>query len=112
MPVTCPHTPSIWGRTITAIRLLAVTTIRPLGTEHFKRLLGTELVYPFDCGSPHMSTHCAPRTACVRIGEQANTLADLGGVPMPMSPAEFATFIADETEKWGKVIRTARIKAG
>jgi len=39
-------------------------------------------------------------------------LADLGGVPMPMSPAEFATFIADETEKWGKVIRTARIKAG
>jgi len=37
-------------------------------------------------------------------------LADLGGIPMPMTPAEFAKFIADETEKWGKVIRTAKIK--
>ena len=38
-------------------------------------------------------------------------LADLGGVPMPMTPAEFGKFIVDETEKWGKVIRTANIKA-
>jgi tripartite-type tricarboxylate transporter receptor subunit TctC len=38
-------------------------------------------------------------------------LADLGGVPMPMSPAEFGKFIADETEKWGKVIRALNIKA-
>ena len=38
-------------------------------------------------------------------------LADLGGsVPMPMSPADFGKFIADETEKWGKVIRAANIK--
>jgi len=38
-------------------------------------------------------------------------LADLGGIPMPMSPAEFGKLIADETEKWGKVIRAANIKA-
>jgi tripartite-type tricarboxylate transporter receptor subunit TctC len=38
-------------------------------------------------------------------------LADLGGEPMPMSTADFAKFIADETEKWGKVIRAAGIKA-
>jgi tripartite-type tricarboxylate transporter receptor subunit TctC len=37
-------------------------------------------------------------------------LDDLGGDPMPMSPAEFARLIAEETEKWGKVIRTANIK--
>jgi tripartite-type tricarboxylate transporter receptor subunit TctC len=37
-------------------------------------------------------------------------LADLGGVPMPMSPAEFGKLIADETEKWAKVIRAANIK--
>jgi hypothetical protein len=29
----------------------------------------------------------------------------------PSSPAEFGKFIADETEKWGKVIRAANIKA-
>ena len=38
-------------------------------------------------------------------------LADLGFVPTPMSPAEFGTYIAAETEKWGRVIRTAGIKA-
>jgi tripartite-type tricarboxylate transporter receptor subunit TctC len=37
-------------------------------------------------------------------------LADLGDVPMPMTPAEFGKFIADETEKWGKVIQAANIK--
>jgi tripartite-type tricarboxylate transporter receptor subunit TctC len=36
-------------------------------------------------------------------------LADLGGIPMPMSPAEFGKFIADETEKWGKVVRAANL---
>jgi tripartite-type tricarboxylate transporter receptor subunit TctC len=37
--------------------------------------------------------------------------AEVGVVPMPMTPAEFGKFIADETEKWGKVIRAANIKA-
>jgi tripartite-type tricarboxylate transporter receptor subunit TctC len=39
-------------------------------------------------------------------------LSDLGGMPMQMTPADFGKFIAEETEKWGKVIRTANIKAG
>ena len=38
-------------------------------------------------------------------------LADLGGTPMPMMPADFGGLIANETEKWGKVVRTANIKA-
>ena len=38
-------------------------------------------------------------------------LADLGDTPLPGSPADFAKFIAAETEKWGKVIRAANIKA-
>jgi tripartite-type tricarboxylate transporter receptor subunit TctC len=36
-------------------------------------------------------------------------LAGLGVDPMSKTPAEFGKFIADETEKWGKVIRTAGI---
>jgi tripartite-type tricarboxylate transporter receptor subunit TctC len=38
-------------------------------------------------------------------------LADLGGTPLPLSPAEFGKLIVDETEKWGKVIHAANIKA-
>jgi tripartite-type tricarboxylate transporter receptor subunit TctC len=37
-------------------------------------------------------------------------LADLGGIVLALSPAEFGKLIADETEKWGKVIRAANIK--
>jgi tripartite-type tricarboxylate transporter receptor subunit TctC len=38
-------------------------------------------------------------------------LADLDGAPTPMTRAEFGTLIAAETDKWGKVIRAANIKA-
>jgi tripartite-type tricarboxylate transporter receptor subunit TctC len=38
-------------------------------------------------------------------------LADIGGVLLSGSPAEFGKFLADETEKWGKVVRFTGIKA-
>jgi tripartite-type tricarboxylate transporter receptor subunit TctC len=37
-------------------------------------------------------------------------LADLGAVPFPISTADFDKFIVEQTEKWGRVIRTANIK--
>jgi tripartite-type tricarboxylate transporter receptor subunit TctC len=37
-------------------------------------------------------------------------LADLGGTELSGSPPDFGKLIADETEKWGKVIRAANIK--
>jgi tripartite-type tricarboxylate transporter receptor subunit TctC len=37
-------------------------------------------------------------------------LADFGGTPLVISPTDFGRLIAEETEKWGKVIRAANIK--
>jgi tripartite-type tricarboxylate transporter receptor subunit TctC len=37
-------------------------------------------------------------------------LADTGGTVLPGSPADFARIIAEDTEKWGRVIRAANIK--
>ena len=37
-------------------------------------------------------------------------LADLGGAVLAGTPADFGKLIADETKKWGKVIRAANIK--
>jgi tripartite-type tricarboxylate transporter receptor subunit TctC len=36
-------------------------------------------------------------------------LQELGGIPMPMRPAEFGKLVADETEKWAKVVKFANI---
>jgi tripartite-type tricarboxylate transporter receptor subunit TctC len=66
----------------------------------------------------------APRNTPVEIVERLNQeinagladptlkdrLASLGGVVLTSTPAGFGTFIANETEKWGKVIRAANIK--
>jgi tripartite-type tricarboxylate transporter receptor subunit TctC len=37
-------------------------------------------------------------------------LAELGSEPLILSPAEFSKLVADETEKYGKVVRAAKIK--
>ena len=37
-------------------------------------------------------------------------LAELGSTALAGSPADFSKLIAEETEKWGKVIRAANIK--
>jgi tripartite-type tricarboxylate transporter receptor subunit TctC len=67
----------------------------------------------------------APKSTPIEIVEKLNKeinaaladpkmkqrLFDLGGTVLPGSPADFGKLIADETEKWAKVIRTANIKA-
>jgi tripartite-type tricarboxylate transporter receptor subunit TctC len=37
-------------------------------------------------------------------------LADVGGTPIPMTPADFGKLIVDETEKWAEVVRLGGIK--
>jgi tripartite-type tricarboxylate transporter receptor subunit TctC len=66
----------------------------------------------------------APRNTPAEIVDKLNTeinaaladpkiqarFADLGGTPLALTPAEYGKLLADETEKWGKVIRSANIK--
>ena len=65
----------------------------------------------------------APRNTPVEIIERLNgaigladprivgRLVDSGVAPMSMTPSEFKKFVVEETEKWGKVIKFAGIKA-
>jgi tripartite-type tricarboxylate transporter receptor subunit TctC len=67
---------------------------------------------------------CAPKNTPTEIVDKLNRevnvaladprmkarLADLGGTVLAGSSADFANLIAEETEKWGKVIRVAKIK--
>jgi tripartite-type tricarboxylate transporter receptor subunit TctC len=49
-------------------------------------------------------------TAGLADAKMKTRFADLGNVPMPMTSAEFRALIAQETEKWGKVVNFAGIK--
>ena len=61
-----------------------------------------------------------PAAVVDKIGREINAgladprmkerFAELGGIPMPMPPAELVKLIADEIEKWAKVIRKGNIK--
>jgi tripartite-type tricarboxylate transporter receptor subunit TctC len=48
--------------------------------------------------------------ACLSDPKLLAQLADLGSIPISMSPADFGKLIADEIDKWAKVIKTANIK--
>jgi tripartite-type tricarboxylate transporter receptor subunit TctC len=68
---------------------------------------------------------CAPRGTPAEIVDKLNAainagladpqikarVKDLGGEPMPMTPAEFGKFLADETEKGAKVVKFSGAKA-
>ena len=36
-------------------------------------------------------------------------IKELGGEPTPMTPAAFGKVLADETDKWAKVVRAANL---
>ena len=48
--------------------------------------------------------------AALADAEMKARIADLGGTVLPGSPADFAKFIAAETEKWAKVVKFAGLK--
>jgi tripartite-type tricarboxylate transporter receptor subunit TctC len=50
--------------------------------------------------------------ACIANPKFIARLANLGGTVLGGSPADFGQFIADETEKWGKVIVATNVKPG
>ena len=54
--------------------------------------------------STRRSTRRSPTRSCKA------RLADLGGTPFGGSPADFGKLMAEETEKWGKVVKFAGIK--
>jgi tripartite-type tricarboxylate transporter receptor subunit TctC len=78
---------------------------------------GYEVIVWFGLGAPKAT----PAEIVEKLNKEINAgladpkikarLADLGAGPLALSPAEFGKFIADETEKWAKVIKFAGIKA-
>jgi tripartite-type tricarboxylate transporter receptor subunit TctC len=105
------------------LRALGVTSATPLeelpGVPTIAEFLpGYQAIAWFGIGTPKNT----PAAIVDKLNKQINDafadaqikarLAGLGLKPMPLPPAEFGKFVAEETEKWAKVIRAANIKAG
>jgi tripartite-type tricarboxylate transporter receptor subunit TctC len=104
------------------LRALAVTTLTP----QEQLLPGIPTVGQFVPGYEAAGWQgvCAPAKTPAAIVERLNReinavladaksnarLAELGGLSAPGTPADFGKFIADETDKWGKVVRAAGVK--
>ena len=96
----------------TAIRTQALPDIPTVG----EFVPGYEATAWYGIGAPRAT----PAEIVDKLNKEVNAaladpkmrarLADLGGTPLPGSPAQFGKLIADETEKWGKVIKFAGIK--
>ena len=103
------------------LRVLAVTTssrfeLLPNVPTMDETLPGFEASSWFGIGAPRNT----PTEIIDRLNGEINAglasptikarLADLGGTPFPGTPADFSKVIAEDTEKWGNVIRAANIK--
>ena len=104
------------------VRALAVTTAAPVDV-----LAGVPTVGQFVPGYEASGWQgvCAPKGMPPDIVDKLNReinagladadfkakLAKLGGQPLPGTPADWGKFIASETDKWGKVVREAGVKA-
>jgi tripartite-type tricarboxylate transporter receptor subunit TctC len=97
----------------TATRSPALPDIPPMADT----LPGYEASAWFGLGTPRGT----PADVIGRLNQELNAtladprltdrLAEIGGAPMPLSPAEFDAFIAAETAKWAKVVRFSGAKA-
>src|SRR6516165_9461677 len=104
------------------LRALAVTTatrseVLPGIPTVAEFVPGYEVSQWFGLGAPKAT----PAQIVEKINKEINAgladpnmktrLADLGGTVLAGSPADFGKLIAEETEKWGKVVRFTGIKA-
>jgi tripartite-type tricarboxylate transporter receptor subunit TctC len=96
----------------TATRAAALPDVPPLGDF----VPGYEMSAWYGIGAPKKT----PAEIIDRLNREINAglgdpgvtarLAALGSTAFAVSPAEFGKFVADETEKWAKVIKAAQIK--
>jgi tripartite-type tricarboxylate transporter receptor subunit TctC len=76
--------------------------------------------YQVDVWNGIVAPRGTPREIVDRLNQALNAVlaeprlkarfAELGGTPLPMTPAAFGRLVAEETEKWAKVIRAANIR--
>lgn len=117
----CVLAPALEHITSGRLRALAVTSAKRLpvlpGVPAIAEVLpGYESFSWYGVYAPRNT----PAAVVERLNQEINAaladpaiktrIAELGGVPLAGSPAVFAKFLADETEKWAKVVKFSGVK--
>jgi tripartite-type tricarboxylate transporter receptor subunit TctC len=119
----------LFTSTASSLEYIRAGTLRPLAVTPVARLealpdvpalaeyiSGYEATQWYGVGAPrHTPAHIVDRLNKEINAALANPtvrvrLEELGGTILAGSPADFSRLIAEETEKWGRVIRTAKLK--
>jgi tripartite-type tricarboxylate transporter receptor subunit TctC len=124
------QTQVMFGVMTTSITYIRAGKLRALGVTTAARLdvlpdvptvaefvPGYEASSPYGLGAPKDT----PADIVDRLNREVNLgladprlkarLADMGGIPLAGSPADYGRLLIDETEKWGKVVKFAGVKA-
>ena len=124
------QTQVMFGVMTTSITYIRTGKLRALGVTTAARLdvlpevptvaefvPGYEASSPYGLGAPRGT----PADIVDRLNREVNLgladprlkarLADMGGIPLAGSPADYGRLLVDETEKWGKVVKFAAVKA-
>jgi tripartite-type tricarboxylate transporter receptor subunit TctC len=88
-----------------------VPTIDQSGVPGYQAANWIGIVAPAGTPEPILSRLYKEVTAAQDSPEMKKQFANEGAEIARMTPAEFGAFIASETDKWGKVVREAKIKA-
>jgi tripartite-type tricarboxylate transporter receptor subunit TctC len=92
-------------------KLPGVTTTAEQGYPEVQALLFSSLLAPAATPLPIIRRMNAEAVKALKSPEVEKRLEDLGAVPAPTSPEEFAAILKRDGEVWGKVIREKNIRA-
>jgi tripartite-type tricarboxylate transporter receptor subunit TctC len=92
-------------------KLPEVPTTAEQGFPGVQALLFSSLLAPAATPEPVIRRMNAEVVKALRAPEVVARLTDLGAVPAPSSPEEFAAILKRDGESWGKLIREKNIRA-
>ena len=92
-------------------KLPGATTTAEQGYPEVQALLFSSLLAPAATPLPIIRRMNAEAVKALKSPEVEKRLEDLGAVPAPTSPEEFAAILKRDGEVWGKVIREKNIRA-
>ena len=92
--------------------MLAELMQNPILLVHVSAAVRFQIPFGYHSSEPVLTSFFVIKVCCrIHSRSPVTRLADFGATAFVASPAALDTLVVEQTEKWGKVIRAANIKA-